>query len=299
MNYGVRLGSEEAVKDFITKLAMEAAKRLAVGGASPQLHGVGLVPLPPPTAPAIPLGAHCVTLHLMKRIPDSVTSKFLGHGPCDSFSRSTTLPFPLTAGQDIAAHAVELYVRLGVAPVDVRGLGVHLSKLAPVVAGRQIPKLLRTRSLVGGETGSAPKRAKEAEEPVVLSIPETDSSEGEAGLESGEEAHGMGEEMEEEEGAEGVAIPVPPPSPSPSPARRVAGSARPPRAIAAPVPLHAVDFDGYDCGPFPDLCDSVHEWLIARAAAPAVLADVAFLSRFGCWLVGRPFPVSPVRPCVW
>jgi hypothetical protein len=107
------------VETFIRQLCAEAANRLAAGGAM-AAHGPAL------TKAAC---AQQITLKLKKRKPDSKPQKYLGHGPCDNLSRSLRLAVPVSAAIDIANTAIELYHRAGVAPADVRGVGVHLSEL--------------------------------------------------------------------------------------------------------------------------------------------------------------------------
>ncbi len=47
-----------------------------------------------------------------------------GHGPCDDYSRSVTLPRFVAAPSDIAKEAKVLLKMLGIPAPDIRGLGL-------------------------------------------------------------------------------------------------------------------------------------------------------------------------------
>jgi len=55
--------------------------------------------------------------------------KYLGHGACDTISRSMTLDKEICQPQEIFDEATKIYKKLNILPSDLRGIGIHLSKL--------------------------------------------------------------------------------------------------------------------------------------------------------------------------
>ena len=55
--------------------------------------------------------------------------KFMGHGICDNIARSCTLPSVTDNSQVIAKQCHALFKQLNVAPEDIRGVGIQVSKL--------------------------------------------------------------------------------------------------------------------------------------------------------------------------
>ena len=55
--------------------------------------------------------------------------KFMGHGICDNIARSCTLPSVTDDSQVIAKQCHALLKQLNVAPEDIRGMGIQVSKL--------------------------------------------------------------------------------------------------------------------------------------------------------------------------
>jgi DNA repair protein REV1 len=63
------------------------------------------------------------------------TAKFLGHGLCASLSKSTTTTHPIVDVRAIHREVKNLYEKMNVEFVELRGMGIQLSKLektAPV-----------------------------------------------------------------------------------------------------------------------------------------------------------------------
>ncbi|KAJ2066437.1 deoxycytidyl transferase [Coemansia sp. S155-1] len=109
IGWGVRLSNQQEANDFVTRLAeevcrsMEAAKR--IGGA--------------------------VTLKIKKRQEgQGKPGKFLGHGICDSLSKSAMLPGMTCDSVKIAAVCVKLLLLMSVDPLDIRAVGIQVHKLA-------------------------------------------------------------------------------------------------------------------------------------------------------------------------
>eukprot|EP01125_Pyxidicula_operculata_P015638 TRINITY_DN5330_c0_g1_i1.p1 TRINITY_DN5330_c0_g1~~TRINITY_DN5330_c0_g1_i1.p1 ORF type:complete len:310 (-),score=84.05 TRINITY_DN5330_c0_g1_i1:198-1127(-) len=55
--------------------------------------------------------------------------KHLGHGICDSFSRSTTFGHVVSDLKEIEQEAIHIYKKLNIPPKELRGIGVHISDL--------------------------------------------------------------------------------------------------------------------------------------------------------------------------
>lgn len=109
VNYAIRFTTEEEVKDFICRLSAEVSNRLKA------INLVGKI--------------CCISLMVRSKDAPVEAPKFLGHGICDSFNRSTPLP-RLTDDSDVIFNtAWKLISALKVKPDQLRGLGVSLQKL--------------------------------------------------------------------------------------------------------------------------------------------------------------------------
>jgi len=124
VSWGVRMDTVDQVHDFIDKLAAEAAGRLVLYGdaagpneAPPVLHR---------------REARTVSLRVwraVKSAPESMRKGMLGHGVCDIIQRSVTTTTALRSSMAVAEHVRRLWTALRIPPEEVRGLGVHLSRL--------------------------------------------------------------------------------------------------------------------------------------------------------------------------
>lgn len=111
VNYAIRFTTEDEVKDFIRRLSAEVSNRLKA------IHLVGKI--------------CCISLMVRSKDAPVEAPKFLGHGICDSFNRSTPLP-RMTDDKDIIFNtAWKLISALRVKPDQLRGMGVSLQKLEP------------------------------------------------------------------------------------------------------------------------------------------------------------------------
>jgi DNA repair protein REV1 len=115
INYGIRFKSLEECHNFLESLGNEVWSRLN----------------------EVKMRARCVTLKLMVRAADAPveTAKFLGHGLCDCLSKSTTTAHPIADVRAIHREVKNLYEKMNVEFVELRGMGIQLSKLektAPV-----------------------------------------------------------------------------------------------------------------------------------------------------------------------
>jgi DNA repair protein REV1 len=109
INYGIRFTDISEAESLIKNLADELAKR----------------------AKEAEVAGGNVTLKMKIRKPDvpHETWKYLGHGICDNFSRSTLLLQPTQDAKEISQFAVKLLKQVKVVASDIRGMGLQLSKL--------------------------------------------------------------------------------------------------------------------------------------------------------------------------
>ncbi|RZC35538.1 DNA repair protein REV1 [Asbolus verrucosus] len=112
INYGIRFKSLDECHNFLESLSNEVWNRLD----------------------EVKMRARCVSLKLMVRAADAPveTAKFLGHGICDSFSKSTTTNYVITDPKSIYKEAKSLYEKLHVDFAELRGMGIQLTKLEKI-----------------------------------------------------------------------------------------------------------------------------------------------------------------------
>ena len=122
LNFGIRLTTLSEAENLLEDLSAELEKRVneakLLGGA--------------------------VTLKLMIRKPDAPTEtrKYLGHGACNTVSRTCRLLEPTGEATEICCSAARLLKQIGPPPCDIRGVGLQLSRLVAaegadgVVGGR-------------------------------------------------------------------------------------------------------------------------------------------------------------------
>ncbi|XP_072383055.1 DNA repair protein Rev1 [Diabrotica undecimpunctata] len=109
VNYGIRFKTLQECHTFLENLSAEVYNRMN----------------------EINMRARCLTLKLLVRAPEAPveTAKFLGHGICDSLTKSTTSNSVLSSPQIIFKEAKILYEKLGADFADLRGVGLQLTKL--------------------------------------------------------------------------------------------------------------------------------------------------------------------------
>ena len=109
LNYGLRFRTQSDAETLIGNLTQELQKRAqeaqVVGGT--------------------------LTLKLMIRKPDAPaeTRKYLGHGSCNSTSRSCHLLQPTSDAAEMRRLAIRLLKQVQPRPEDIRGVGVQLTQL--------------------------------------------------------------------------------------------------------------------------------------------------------------------------
>jgi len=107
VNWGVRFNNDHEFKIFVKNLAKEVSKRLDEEN----------------------VGGNCLTLKLMKRKYAEEPEKYLGHGPCFTFSRSYTSPNLIYSSDELERNALALWKALEVDAMDIRGIGLQVTKL--------------------------------------------------------------------------------------------------------------------------------------------------------------------------
>ena len=115
-NWGVRFNHRHEADAFLAELARELAGRLEMDGR---------------------MGRH-LTLKVMRSRDTTVEPpKFLGHGWCDTLSKSVTRTSSFGSAGQIAEEAKRLLTCLKVNPTYIRGLGLAMSNLVVMPAGMQ------------------------------------------------------------------------------------------------------------------------------------------------------------------
>jgi impB/mucB/samB family C-terminal domain len=82
----------------------------------------------------------CMLMHSYNALCDQLQGaqephKFMGHGECDNFSRSQTLAAATDDGAVLGTAAVALLAGLRCPPTEIRGLGLHVSRLFDAATG--------------------------------------------------------------------------------------------------------------------------------------------------------------------
>lgn len=125
VNWGVRFADTTQAHAFLRKLAAEVAARMAAAsGEDAIIAGVASDRTWPPVR------AHCITFHMLVRQAGAGGAwKHLGHGACDAFSRSHQVPVATADADAIADVILRLYDSYHPDATQVRGVGIHMSKL--------------------------------------------------------------------------------------------------------------------------------------------------------------------------
>ncbi|KAK1600397.1 impB/mucB/samB family protein [Colletotrichum navitas] len=115
VNWGIRFINQQEAEEFILNLCKELERRLL----SEQVKGKQF------------------TMKIMRRALDAPLDppKHLGHGKCDSFSKSILFGVATHDADTIAKEAVSILRSYRFTPGDLRGLGVQLTKLEPIKSG--------------------------------------------------------------------------------------------------------------------------------------------------------------------
>ncbi|KAJ1730804.1 deoxycytidyl transferase [Coemansia biformis] len=108
IGWGVRFSSQQDADDFVVRLAGEVCRSMADSQR---------------------MGSQ-VTLKVKKRQEgQGKPAKFLGHGICDSLSKSTSLHQMTNDPARIAAACIDLLHRMDIDPLDIRAVGIQVQRL--------------------------------------------------------------------------------------------------------------------------------------------------------------------------
>jgi len=118
VNYGIRFkttdqGGDDDVRVFLQQLGQEVSRRLNEVGVS----------------------GRQLTLKIMRRAPNAPveTRKYMGHGICDEFSKTTKLSglggVGINDGTTIGSEAWKLLQSMTIPPEDLRGIGIQINRL--------------------------------------------------------------------------------------------------------------------------------------------------------------------------
>ncbi|KAK4239799.1 hypothetical protein C8A03DRAFT_32074 [Achaetomium macrosporum] len=112
VNWGIRFVNQEEAEEFVRNLCRELERRLLNEG----VRGRNL------------------TMKIMRRALDAPLdpAKHLGHGKCDTFTKSMSFGVATNDGEVIGKEAVAILRSYMFSPGDLRGLGVQMTKLEPI-----------------------------------------------------------------------------------------------------------------------------------------------------------------------
>ncbi|KAK4128813.1 DNA repair protein [Parathielavia appendiculata] len=112
VNWGIRFVNQEEAEEFVCNLCKELERRLLNEG----VKGKNL------------------TMKIMRRALDAPLdpAKHLGHGKCDTFTKSIGFRVATNDGEVIGKEAVAILRFYKFSPGDLRGLGVQMTKLEPI-----------------------------------------------------------------------------------------------------------------------------------------------------------------------
>ncbi|KAK4151957.1 hypothetical protein C8A00DRAFT_16703 [Chaetomidium leptoderma] len=112
VNWGIRFVNQDEAEDFVRNLAKELERRLLNEG----VKGKNL------------------SMKIMRRALNAPLDppKHLGHGKCDTFTKSITFGVATNVGATIGKEAVAILRSYKFSPGDLRGLGVQMTKLEPI-----------------------------------------------------------------------------------------------------------------------------------------------------------------------
>ncbi|XP_017777658.1 PREDICTED: DNA repair protein REV1 isoform X2 [Nicrophorus vespilloides] len=132
VNYGIRFKNEEEALTFLQRLSVEVKNRLLETG----------------------MKARGVTLKLMVRAENAPTetAKYLGHGVCDSLTRSVMLPTATEDSQVIYREIKGIYEKLKQPYQDLRGVGIQLTRLEKAVVMNSFMKSFLSKPSTKVET---------------------------------------------------------------------------------------------------------------------------------------------------
>ncbi|KAJ2877394.1 deoxycytidyl transferase, partial [Coemansia asiatica] len=142
IGWGIRFSSQEEADDFIVRLSKEVCRAMAAAERSGSL----------------------VTLKIKKRREGyGKPGKFLGHGICDSLSKSANLPQMTNDSDKISGTCIRLLQQMAIDPLDIRAVGIQVQKL-------NLPDNTGTASDIGAIFANG-SRSVEKPKPVFHDLP--------------------------------------------------------------------------------------------------------------------------------
>jgi DNA repair protein REV1 len=143
INWGVRFENQAQVEEFIESLCEELRKRLL----KENVKGKQL------------------TLKVMKRSADAPLDppKHLGHGLCDSFSKSVVLGVASNQQDIIKKETLSMLKSLRISPGELRGIGVQMTRLEPL---KGLPNDDGSQKLIQFKSASTRKPKVTIEDPI-------------------------------------------------------------------------------------------------------------------------------------
>ena len=111
VNWGIRFVNQEEAEDFVRNLCKELERRLLNEGVK----------------------GKSLTMKIMRRALDAPLDppKHLGHGECDTFTKTIAFGVATNDGERIGKESVTVLRSYKFSPGDLRGLGVQMTKLEP------------------------------------------------------------------------------------------------------------------------------------------------------------------------
>ena len=112
VNWGIRFVTQQHVDEFIGSLCEELQKRLLEEGVK----------------------GRQLTVKIMRRAADAPLDppKHLGHGKCDTYSKSVMLGVSTNDNASLCREALSVLKGFGFTPGEFRGLGLQMQKLNPI-----------------------------------------------------------------------------------------------------------------------------------------------------------------------
>lgn len=130
LQYGIRFEDNNQAEAFVYQLAEEVSRRLV----SIDMRGRSLTLKIMVRDPSAPVEAPKVRSNWHERVSDVLfSSKFMGHGLCQTYSKQTQLfgpgGRPTSDSKDIGDHAWRLLKTFNFDPKELRGIGIQIQKL--------------------------------------------------------------------------------------------------------------------------------------------------------------------------
>lgn len=157
INYGIRFTKKEELLQLMTAIGAELERKLTDSKMS----------------------AGSITVKLMVRSADAPvqTSKFMGHGRCDTFTKTSNLPTATTRGEVLTCESMKLYAKVSPKVEDLRGVGVTCGKLKSKLKKDAASVVLGMFGKSKKESNSTDPTIKKATEMNLVDIDEEEDNE--------------------------------------------------------------------------------------------------------------------------